>query len=426
MNNFIYFLNSFHTDPAAVDSGFRLEWYNEGCGGLLTHPKGTLLSPNFPSKYNHEIECKWEIAVEYGHSIEFTIHELDMEPSDTCSFDSLIFAHDKNFTDIITRLCRPIHQPLTITTQGHKVYVKFESDESDNAKGFNASYKTIASNCGGVFVAPNGIIKTRDYPTTNYDNNQTCEWNIKTDPSHTLTFQLTDFDLEKTENCSKDYLEIFDPKFNEVLWRGCGRMPNVTTFRSKRNELTVRLVTDDTITAKGFVGNYSINCGNRIVTSDSGELSYRKSTDENVCYWTIISEDPSKHVALTFTFMNLFSSSFLETCYKDISVYEGDTDSLGALRAEFCGKKVPPTIFSFGNALTVKMNPTSFAAYAEFDIHYSVADNACGGNYKSFHAEFGSPNYPNTSPLNSYCVWSIAAAEGNKISLTIKDLDIAS
>lgn len=236
---------------------------------------------------------------------------------------------------------------------------------------------------------------------------------------------MTDFDIEKTDNCSKDYLEIIDPIFNEVLWKGCGHMPNVTSFRSKRNELTLRLVTDDTITAKGFIGNYSINCGSRIITSEEGEIKYSKSTEENICYWTIISEDPSKHVALTFTFLNLFFSPIPDNCFSDIVIREGDIDSLGAVRAKFCGGKSPPTVFSYGNALTIIMNTTSFSSFAEFDIHYSVADNACGGTYKSLHGEFGSPNYPNTSPLNSYCIWKIPASKGNKISLTIKDIDIA-
>lgn len=73
-----------------------------------------------------------------------------MERSDNCQFDSLIIAHDQNFTNIITKLCRPTHEPLVITTQGHKVYVKFESDESQHAKGFNASYRTIPA---GKFYA---------------------------------------------------------------------------------------------------------------------------------------------------------------------------------------------------------------------------------------------------------------------------------
>ena len=54
----------FHTDQAAVNTGFRLEWYNEGCGGKLTHPSGSLTSPNYPRRYTNEITCIWEIEVE--------------------------------------------------------------------------------------------------------------------------------------------------------------------------------------------------------------------------------------------------------------------------------------------------------------------------------------------------------------------------
>ena len=68
-----------------------------------------------------------------------------MERSDNCVFDSLTIAHDSNFTDVVTKLCRPIHDPLKITAQGHKIYVKFESDETSNAKGFNISYNSIVS-----------------------------------------------------------------------------------------------------------------------------------------------------------------------------------------------------------------------------------------------------------------------------------------
>lgn len=224
-------------------------------------------------------------------------------------------------------------------------------------------------------MSPNGVIKTSQYPTTNYEHNKTCEWNIKTDASHSLSFQLTDFDVEKSENCSKDYVEIFDPIFNKTLWKGCGHLPNDTVFRSNRNELTVRLVSDDNINAKGFIGNYSLNCGGRVVTNDSGEFVYRRSTNERDCIWSIVSEDPSKHVTLTFTYISLFLTADFDICIADISVYEGDLDNIGARKSKFCGGKAPASIFSNGNALTIKLNSSSFPSYAEFDIHYSVMDN---------------------------------------------------
>jgi cubilin len=369
----------FHTDPAAVGSGFRLEWYNEGCGGHLTHPEGSLLSPNYPRRYNHEYTCIWTIEVEYGNNIQFTINDLDLEKSENCVFDSFTIAHDRAFNNSIVKLCQHIHEPMTYLYDGHRAYVLFDTDESHNGNGFNVSYKAVPADCGGEFyVSGTGIIKSPLYPTQNYDFNKTCEWNLKSHLSHTLSFQLIDLDLEMSKNCTKDSLEIFDPIFNETLFRGCGsQLPNTTIFKSKRNELTVRLTSDATINAKGFRGNYSLNCGARIVTNDSGDFYYRRSTDDIECIWTIISEDPSKHVTLTFTYTNIFV--FDTECVSRIEVYEGDNDSSGAMLTSFCGGKSPPALVSNGNAITVKLNTTSIGYWGEFDIHYSVLDN---GNFK--------------------------------------------
>lgn len=117
----------------------------EGCGGRLTGSEGFLTSPNYPRRYDHELTCIWEIIVEYGHSVNFTIIDLDIEVSTECQFDSLIFAHDLNFTNQITKICRPIHNAVSFIAEGHVVYVKFESDESANGKGFKIAYDTIVS-----------------------------------------------------------------------------------------------------------------------------------------------------------------------------------------------------------------------------------------------------------------------------------------
>lgn len=320
--------------------------------------------------------CTWEILVEYGYNIKLIIHDFEIERSTNCQFDSLIIGHDKSFnSSIIAKICDSLSQPMVISSDGHQLFIRFITDESHSGKGFNITYETVIADCGGIFSSPNGVIKTPSYPTKNYDNNKTCEWIMRTDPSHSIQFQLTDFDLESSLNCTKDVLEIFDPIFNETLWKGCGSdLPNTTIFKSKRNELIVRLTTDGSINAKGFTGNYSINCGSRIVTDDSGELSYRRSSENIECDWTIIASDPSKHVTLTFTYIELFFETDFG-CLLSITVNEGDIDSLGAQRASFCGSKSPPAIVSHGNALTVKLNTSSLGYLSEFDVHYSVIDN---------------------------------------------------
>jgi cubilin len=193
--------------------------------------------------------------------------------------------------------------------------------------------------------------------------------------THSLTFQLLEFDLESSENCTKDYVQIIDPVFNEVLWKGCGnQLPNTTAFKTKRNELTVRLVSDGTVNAKGFRGNYSVNCGTRIVTNDTGEIVYKGFSREQICEWSIISWDPSKHVTLSFKYLSIFYDS-TESCVAQVQIFEGESSSLGPLKAEYCGNKIKKAIISNGNALTVKLNTTLLEITSEFDIHYSVLDN---------------------------------------------------
>lgn len=351
-----------------------MEWYVEGCGGKLTHPEGSFTSPNYPKKYEHGLTCLWEIVADYGYSIVLTVQDFDLETSTECEYDSLTIARDSSFNHTIQKICQTLSEPTVITSDGHQVFVKFESDYSHNGRGFNISYRTNFSQCGGTTVGTNGIISTPNYPTHNYENNKVCEWNIKTDQSHSLLFQFTDFDLEGSPNCTKDFVEIFDPTTKEIQWRGCGnQLPAFNHFQSTRNELNVRLTSDDTITAKGFKGNFSVVCGAIITTNSSGEFQYRRNSDSNECMWVVKSGDPSKKVVLTFTYMNIFLET-IDGCLSTIIVVEGDKLS-GPVRASFCGSKSPPAIYSYGNTLTVYLNSSSLSYLSEFDIHYSVLDN---------------------------------------------------
>lgn len=76
----------FKTDIGVTRSGFRLEWYNDGCGGILTHPEGSFTTPRYPKGYPISTECNWTVQVEPGRNIELTFLDVDMETPD-CFFD---------------------------------------------------------------------------------------------------------------------------------------------------------------------------------------------------------------------------------------------------------------------------------------------------------------------------------------------------
>lgn len=76
----------FLSDISVSGSGFRLEWSNDGCGGILTKPEGTFSTPNYPRGYPYSTECNWTIQAEPGNRIRITFDDIDLESAD-CVFD---------------------------------------------------------------------------------------------------------------------------------------------------------------------------------------------------------------------------------------------------------------------------------------------------------------------------------------------------
>jgi cubilin len=60
----------------------------KGCGGVLTSPEGSIVSPGYPSSYGENAECIWRIEVSHGSRVLFAFVDLDMESQPSgCAFD---------------------------------------------------------------------------------------------------------------------------------------------------------------------------------------------------------------------------------------------------------------------------------------------------------------------------------------------------
>lgn len=115
-----------------------------------------------------------------------------------------------------------------------------------------------------------GNITSLNYPN-NYEANTNCQWLLRTEPSHTISFQFTDFDLED-QNCEADYVLIYDGaerKDDKLLLKTCGSQtfgPDATNqtnrpgftkpLKSQSNEMLVVMESDDNIQAKGFAAQF--------------------------------------------------------------------------------------------------------------------------------------------------------------------------
>ena len=78
---------SFFSNRDVTASGFRLEWYVDGCSKHFTKPYGEFTSPGYPNgdKYPYlYVHCEWLIEVSEDKSIEITFPKIENTRSHDC------------------------------------------------------------------------------------------------------------------------------------------------------------------------------------------------------------------------------------------------------------------------------------------------------------------------------------------------------
>lgn len=198
----------------------------------MNRPEGKIISPNYPTAYDPNQHCHWDIELPFGSLLELTIYDYDIQQTVNCTANGLWVSNVKNDTDLSAkRYCgrMPTDKPVVITSSSNKLYIKlYSSDGSFSGRGFNASYRAVPISiflkqelyidtiylfiyitaCGGIFKNTKGVISSPNYPS-NYDPNMSCEWLIETQESHILLLNFLDFSLEKySDECEHDFVVV--------------------------------------------------------------------------------------------------------------------------------------------------------------------------------------------------------------------------
>ncbi|XP_036318853.1 cubilin homolog [Rhagoletis pomonella] len=415
---------------------FRLEYVMFGCVQVFHRETGEFQSPNHPLPYPNDIECMWEIKTTPGQGVELTVTELDIEETVNCTNDALVISSHSESNNYKERHCGK-QDKLVITSSSHQLFVRFISNKEHNGKGFQASYKILKSQCGGVLSSKNGVITSPNYPL-NYPPEASCEWTIEVTPYHSITLTLEEIEMENYYSCEMDYVEAYEDgnsdgdtaiEEGKLLFKECGLADSTQTeWVTTTNRAVVRFESDDSIQSKGFKLSYKENCGQRIEIGDD-DVGYigisRNVVTNETCEWHLIAKDLTKHVQFTPTHVQLsplvaMSALTEEDCMdQGVKVFDG-MDDTAPLRAKFC-KTHPPDIISNGHALTIRM-PLNVTT--EIEGYYLLVDSWCGGYYSSMSGKFATPYYPSSYPVNINCEWFIVASEGNSLIFTIESFDL--
>lgn len=211
-----------------------------------------------------------------------------LKTNETCLTKVSVYDGDSARAPLKTEICTQSHPPpiysngnsLTITLSNVLPFTvpaidRFEAQYSviDNGSLILVfAFKNIVSfdlsclfliwkACGGEFRSKSGYIATPSYPNS-YPININCVWNLKSSVGNRLVLTIETFDVDESEKCSEDYLEIRENSENgKLLGVFCGKaIPS--DIPTAQNYWLFFSSSNDGV-GKGFLAKYTY--GNKLV-----------------------------------------------------------------------------------------------------------------------------------------------------------------
>ncbi|XP_068094350.1 cubilin [Hyperolius riggenbachi] len=434
----------FVSDGSISGSGFRAS-FSHLFGRTIVGAYGQIASPMWPRPYSHRSQYTWNINVASGQIIEIRILEMDIEAHRSCVYDKLrIYDGPDTHYHLMGTYCGSIPPPALFSS-GSSVTVRFSSDYSVSYRGFLLEWTAIDSSPEILpTISPGacgGLLRTGDTPMflfspgwpNSYASGIECTWVIRSLES-TVELNILSVDIETHNSCSYDKLVIRDGDNNLApeLATICGRTPP-GPIRSTGDAMFLRFITDGSIVGKGFNASYHKTCGGYLhanqglitSTNYSGNYPARQN-----CTWHVLVTPGftiAVHFEPTFEIQNSDSTCSSGDYLELRNGADGSSPPLGmaSSNGRFCGRDTPSSMHTTDNELFVRFVSDGSNEGRGFKLHYEARGLACGGTiYVTDSNPSGyitSPNYPNSYPIHSDCIWTIIVPNGEAVQLDFQD-----
>ncbi|XP_032016053.1 CUB and sushi domain-containing protein 2 isoform X5 [Hylobates moloch] len=276
------------------------------CGGHLTSPSGTILSPGWPGFYKDALSCAWVIEAQPGYPIKITFDRFKTE----VNYDTLEVRDGRTYSAPLIGVYHGTQVPQFLISTSNYLYLIFSTDKSHSDIGFQLRYETITLQsdhcldpgipvngqrhgndfyvgalvtfscdsgytlsdgeplecepnfqwsralpscealCGGFIQGSSGTILSPGFPDF-YPNNLNCTWIIETSHGKGVFFTFHTFHLES----GHDYLLITENgSFTQPLRQLTGsRLPAPISAGLYGNfTAQVRFISDFSMSYEGF------------------------------------------------------------------------------------------------------------------------------------------------------------------------------
>lgn len=200
--------------------------------------------------------CRWHITAPDDHIVKLAFQSY----SSMCK-NKQVKLFDGNNTNSSLVKC-PSSSSSIIYSQSRDLIVEFTTTTSPTGwifATFEAVKITPTSCLDGrhrlTLTASNGTLSSSNYPHF-YPNVFICSWGIKVPLYQVVKLTFHSFDLQTSDGCSKDYLQVSSKSLNrEKLGKYCGnKTPKPIT--GIRNEMYIEFYSDWAIGGTGFLATY--------------------------------------------------------------------------------------------------------------------------------------------------------------------------
>lgn len=439
------FVSDYGTNRTGFSAYTQLE-----CGGKMTESEGIIEynTTNLFSLYRVMNDCKWNITVRRGKTIQFEFLELNIQnTSHICnSYVTIRNGIDDSSPYVGSGQYCGKDIPKIPPTSSNRAFVKYKVNVP-LLNSFKLRYSEVQHSCGGqIRLSANNnsiIVSSPHYPNIPPPHID-CTWTILVPTGERIRVDFIErFDLTFSTDCSKEYVELRDglTTSSHQIGTFCGEKP--VTKTSKSNVMMMKFFTDVAEPKNGFKANISIDVCGGTIRSNAGYLTspkypglgaypskarcdYRISGQINHIFnITIVSIDLPP-VNGTTDECDETSDHF--KIFSIIPDFNG-TDEEGNLREVglFCGSEIPSiSYFSDTNEFLVRMITMEKTKnlYKGFKILYQASKTSCGGLIEAPSGIITSPGYPTHTLNKLFCEWKITVPKGRRVKIEFLDVDL--
>jgi pimeloyl-ACP methyl ester carboxylesterase len=256
------------------------------CNGTTTliPPTGSFSDGSNTANYLDNGDCKWQIQPSGASSITLNFTAINIHSSDT------VIVYDGNSTNSSILLkATGATLPASVSSTGNAMLVRFKTDGSNVANGWDANYTTtlVPVYCNGLttLTANSGALSDGS-SNTDYGNYSNCSWLISPANAFAITLSFQNFNTE----AGNDIVNVYDGIDNTGTLLGSYSGNAVpTNITSTGGSMYVEFITNGTVTSTGWDAIYTAY----IPSTYTGITAYEYWFDENYANKTNIQTNPT-------------------------------------------------------------------------------------------------------------------------------------